>query len=96
MIQSDISRRIKLCANRIRCSDCNAASTDALFISKKEVVFRSSVFRTPGFPMIKVKDRLRLNSMKTIDTGMVLTRLCMRCGSTREVRIPNIRALGYG
>lgn len=96
MTKSDLSRPIKLCSNRLRCDDCNATGVDSLFISKPEVRLRSTCYRAPGPPMIKINNRWRLNAMKAVDVGLVLIRICMKCGTTREMRIPNNRALGYG
>lgn len=90
MSWNDLATIIKLTANRVRCSNCNSVSSKALFYSKPEIKFKSSFFRPSGPPMVKRKEVLIRNSMKITDTQTSLTRLCMICGETREMKIPNI------
>lgn len=87
MSQSNLSTVIKLCANRVRCSNCNSVSSKALFLSKPVARVRSSFFRSGGPSMIRKKHVLVLNGMKTLDTQMSLIRLCMICGETREMNM---------
>ena len=89
--RSDIAPKIQFLANRIRCSNCNADSTEAIFVVDDEIRFRSSIirpsFRQPAF--IRGK-HLRINRTQRLENTEVLVRLCLRCGAARKTGIPNI------
>jgi len=92
--KSEISTKIQLLANRVRCSHCNADSSEALFILDDGLRFRNSFeippHRSSNPPIFRNKKRMRLNRVQRIENTEILVRICLRCGTSRKTGIPNI------
>jgi len=89
--KSDISAKIQFLSNRVRCSSCNADSTEALFVITEELKFRRSVFKPTSHPPMFIRGKhMRLNRTQELENTEFLTRVCLRCGTARKTGIPNI------
>jgi hypothetical protein len=91
--KSEFASKIQILANRIRCSLCNADSSECLFVVSDEIRFRYS------FPKAKLSEpvfinkntqTLRINKTQRVDTNQALTRICLRCRTARKTTVPNI------
>ena len=90
MIKED---SIQLKANRIRCSVCNADSSECVFFISNEIRFRYSFNKPTVNEPIFYKEnskKIRLNKTQRIDTNSILNRVCLRCGTIRKGSVPNI------
>ncbi len=90
--KSEYSSKIQLLANRIRCSICNADSSECIFIISNDIRFRYSFTKAtlPEPAYIRGNPpKMRINKTQTIGTNEFLTRLCLRCGTARKTSIPN-------
>jgi hypothetical protein len=90
--RSEIAPKIQLLANRLRCPNCNADSTEAIFVVADEIKFRRS-FERPGFrqpPAFVSGKHLRINRTQELENTEILVRVCLRCGTSRKTSIPNI------
>jgi hypothetical protein len=89
--KSEFSAKIQLTANRLRCSVCNADSSECVFVVSDEIRFRYSftkaTLKEPVFYQGNPR-KLRINKTQRIDTNTALTRLCLRCGTARKTTIP--------
>jgi hypothetical protein len=94
--RNSLSHKVQLLSNRVRCSNCNADSTEALFMVTDELRFRSSVIRAKqNAPMFMAgwhNPKLRLNKTQRLESNEVLTRVCLRCGQSRRTSIPHTGA----
>jgi hypothetical protein len=91
--KSEHAPKIKILSNRVRCSFCNADSSECLFIVSDEIRFRYSFTKaTLPNPFYKNKDAqtLRINKTQRVDLNKALTRVCLKCGTARKTSIPNI------
>jgi hypothetical protein len=92
--RSEISTKIQLLANRVRCSHCNADSSEALFILDDAVRFRRSISVPPhnsrNPPVFRTRKHLKVNRVLQTENAEVLVRICLRCGTSRTTSIPNI------
>ena len=90
----EFSTKIQLLANRVRCSVCNADSSECVFAVSGEIRFRKSYTRaTLNEPVYEVKNNktgsvsLRINKTQNIDMNQVLTKICLKCGNVRKTSI---------
>ena len=90
--KSQITPKIQILANRLRCAICNADSNDAVFIIDEELRFRSTVFRTRLLAPVFLRGnpmKMRINRSQSLDSGKNLMRICLVCGHSRKTSIPN-------
>lgn len=88
---NEITKKIQLIANRVRCPVCNSDADDSAYILTDEVRFRSSFIRPKkNPPMFKRAGKLRINKTQRLDGCEVLTRICLLCGTARQIVLPNI------
>lgn len=94
--RNDLAHKVQVLSNRIRCSNCNADGTEALFIVSDELRFRSSAIRAKqNLPMFRVgwrNPKLRINKTQKLESNEVLTRVCLVCGQSRRTSIPHTGA----
>ncbi len=96
--KNEIATKIKLLANRVRCSNCNANSSEALFIIDDGVSLHSLIRVPPCHsrnpPMFRSRKHLKINRVQQVKNIDVLVRICLRCGTSRRIgmisNIPNI------
>ena len=91
--KSEITTKIQLLSNRIRCSRCNAGAADAIFMVTTELKFRSSIAKPSSDPMCirgtGLARHMRINRVQDLEDTEILTRVCLRCGTSRRTSIPN-------
>ena len=89
--RSEVAEKIQFLANRVRCSNCNADSGEAIFMVSDELKFRRSFLRAAfRAPMFIQGKHMRINRIQMLENNEVLIRLCLHCGTTRKTGIPNI------
>jgi hypothetical protein len=89
--KSNIAPKIQLIANRVRCHNCHADGSEAVFLMSDEVIFRSSALRPSTSCPVFIRGnpkKMRINRCQMIVTRNVLLRVCLVCGSTRRTGIP--------
>ena len=100
-----ISHRIRLMANRVRCSECNADSSEAFFVIGESVKFKipigmlidgrslpRHISKEDYFPIFREQNKhgkMAINKLYSLVSAESLTRICVRCGKSRRTGIPN-------
>lgn len=93
--QCNLHHKIQFISNRVRCSNCNSNSDDAIFVAGEDLRFRSSFIR-PNRPkpiFIRIAGHIKkmgINRTQNLESVDVLTRVCLWCGNSRNVSVPNI------
>jgi len=92
--QSDLTHKIQIASNRLRCPDCNSDGAHFVYLLADDIRFRSFIGKVNiDSPIYIRKGKFRtvmgLNKGQVIVPGRVLIRACTQCGNTRKVGIPN-------
>lgn len=90
-LENEVTKKIQLIANRVRCPVCHSGADESAYMVVDEIRFRKSFFRPKmNPPMFKRAGKLRINKTQTLDGCDVLAKICLRCGASRQIVIPNI------
>ena len=89
-----ISHRIRLMANRVRCSRCYKDSSEAVFVVGENVRSKMPIeVKEDYFPIFRGRRGGRgsmvINKFYSLASTDSLTRVCTRCGKSRKTGIPN-------
>lgn len=87
-----ISHKIRLLANRVRCSRCHADSSVAVFVINENTRFKIPLYIKDDYlPIFKrgKYGKMIINKFYEMISTEALTRICTRCGKSRKTGIPN-------
>ena len=85
-----ISHKIRFIANRVRCSECYADSSEAIFIIGENLKFKIPIgFNENYFPIFKKSRKMIIHKFYELVPTESLTRVCTRCGKSRKTGISN-------
>jgi hypothetical protein len=85
-----LSHKIRLLANRVRCSRCHADSSMAVFVIRENVKFKIPIDIKDDYrPIFSKSGRMTINKFYELISAEGLTRVCTRCGKSRKTGIPN-------
>jgi ribosomal protein S27AE len=84
-----ISNKIRLLANRVRCSRCYADSSMAVFLIRENIKFKIPINIKEDYKPIFSKSRkMTIRKFYDLESADGLTRICTRCGKSRKTGIP--------
>lgn len=88
-----VANKIRLLANRIRCSRCHADSSVAVFVIGENVRWKIPIIRHSYRPAFRgrsgISGRMVLQKIYQLISAEGLTRVCTRCGKSRNTGISN-------
>jgi hypothetical protein len=87
-----ISHKIRLLANRLRCSECNSDSSKAVFIIGENLKFKLPVKSDTNYTVVYRGNHFRkmvLNKFYILLSTESLVRVCTHCGNSRKTGISN-------
>ena len=84
-----ISHKIRLIANRVRCSRCHADSSTAVFVINENLKFKTSIDIREDYKPVFRKSGMTINKFYELISTEGLSRICTRCGKSRKTGIPN-------
>jgi len=85
-----IAHKIRLLANRVRCSRCYSDSSMAVFVIGENVRFKIPIDLKEDYkPIFKKSGSMTINKFYELTSTESLSRVCTRCGKLRKTGIPN-------
>jgi hypothetical protein len=89
-INNSLSKRIRLMANRVRCSKCNADSSKAVFVVGEliRIKFPIDIKEDYSVNFRNKFGKMNINKFCELISVSGLTRVCTICGRSRKTIIP--------
>lgn len=85
-----LSHKIRLLANRVRCSNCHADSSMAVFVIRENLKFKIPIDIKDDYkPIFRKSGKMTINKFYELISSEGLTRICTRCGKSRKTGIQN-------
>ena len=88
-INNWVSHKIRLLANRVRCSICNSDSSTAVFVISENLKFKTSIEIKGDHRPIFRKSGMTIDKFYELVSADGLSRVCTRCGKSRKTGIAN-------
>lgn len=91
MLPSSIAYKIRILANRLRCSRCNSDSSSALFVVGDDIKHSIHIGNIEEYRAVfkPISRKLIINKLFRLLPCSSLVRVCTVCGKSRKSRIPD-------